>query len=181
MLIEKKWYVIHAFSGCEQRVLDEIKARMKLSKMEHIFGEIIIPSEEIVSLKKGKNQKTTKKIFPGYIFVQMHMNENSWHFIRSLPKVLGFIGTSQDKPTPISNKEIEIIFKKIEKTKKSPKNKNQFIPGASVRVNQGPFIDFSGTIETVDYEKNRLKVSISIFGRLTPVELDFKQVETINV
>lgn len=181
MLGEKKWYAVHAFSGCEYQVAQDIKEKIKTNKMEHIFGKILIPSEEIISIKKGKQKKIQKKFFPGYILIQMIMNKNSWHIIKNFPKVLGFIGTSLEKPTPISDQEIKNILSKIKKNKKKPKPKNIFQPGSCVRVNHGPFIDFHGTVETVDYEKNRLKISISIFGRSTPVELNFQHVEKSNV
>ncbi|WP_075433650.1 transcription termination/antitermination protein NusG [Buchnera aphidicola] len=174
---KKKWYVIQAFSGFENQVAQSIQNNEKIKKMNDIFGQVIVPSEEVIEIRKGKRKKSDYKFFPGYILIHMIMNNNSWHLIRSLPKVLGFIGNSSEKPTPISDREINFIIQKLKKIGDKPRPKKMFEPGENVRVKDGPFSDFNGIVETVDYEKNRLKVSVSIFGRSTPVELDFRQVE----
>ncbi|MGI4816682.1 MAG: transcription termination/antitermination protein NusG [Janthinobacterium lividum] len=174
---KKKWYVLQAFSGFENRVAQSILSNEKIKKMKNIFGKIIVPSEEVIEIRKGKRKKSDYKFFPGYILIEMIMNNYSWHLIKSLPKVLGFVGSTSEKPTPMSDHEIQIIFKKLKKIGDKPRPKKIFEPGENIRVNDGPFSDFNGTVETVDYEKNRLTVSVSIFGRSTPVELDFRQVE----
>ncbi|VFP81327.1 transcription termination/antitermination protein NusG [Buchnera aphidicola] len=174
---KKKWYVLQSFSGFENRVAQSILNNEKVKNMKNIFGQVIVPSEEVIEIKKGKRKKSDYKFFPGYILIEMIMNNYSWHLIKSLPKVLGFIGSSSEKPTPINNNEINIILKKIKKIGDTPRPKKIFEPGENIRVNDGPFSDFNGIVETVDYEKNRLRVSVSIFGRSTPVELNFRQVE----
>jgi transcriptional antiterminator NusG len=136
-----------------------------------------VPSEEVIEIKKGKRKKSNQKFFPGYVLIKMIMNEKSWHLIKSTPKVIGFIGGSSENPFPIHKKEIQKINKKLKKIGNKPRPKTLFEPGENVRVNSGPFSDFNGIVEEVDYDKNRLKVSVSIFGRSTPVELDFNQVE----
>lgn len=177
---KKKWYVLQSFSGFENRVVQSIEEIIKIKKLEDIIGKIMIPSEEVIEIKKGKRIKSEYKFFPGYILINMVMNDFSWHLIRDLPKVLGFIGGTSEKPTPISNQEINKILIKLKKIGKKPRPKTIFEPGENIRVNDGPFADFNGIVETIDYEKNRLKVSVSIFGRSTPVELNFEQVEKNN-
>ncbi|ABJ90509.1 transcription termination/antitermination protein NusG [Buchnera aphidicola] len=174
---KKKWYVLQTFSGFENQVLQSIINNEKIKKMKEIFGKVIIPSEEVIEIKKGKRKKSDYKFFPGYILIHMIMNNYSWHIIKNLPKVLGFIGSSSEQPTPVNNHEINLILDKLKKIGDKPRPKKIFEPGENVRVNDGPFSDFNGIVETIDYEKNRLKVSVSIFGRSTPVELDFRQVE----
>lgn len=174
---KKQWFVIQAFSGCENQVAQTIRNHEQIQNMKNIFGTVIVPSEEVIEIKKGKIKKSDYKFFPGYILIHMIMNNDSWHLIKSLPKVLGFIGSNSEKPTPVSNAEINKILKKLKKIGDKPRPKKMFKPGENVRVNDGPFSDFNGIVETIDYEKNRLKVSVSIFGRSTPVELDFQQVE----
>ncbi|VFP78010.1 Transcription termination/antitermination protein NusG [Buchnera aphidicola (Cinara cuneomaculata)] len=174
---KKKWYVLQAFSGFENRVALSIINNEKIKKMKDIFGKVIVPSEEVIEIRKGKRKKSDYKFFPGYILIEMIMNNDSWHLIKSLPKVLGFIGGTSEKPTPISTHEINIILNKLKKIGDKPRPKKMFEPGENIRVNDGPFSDFNGIVETIDYEKNRLKVSVSIFGRSTPVELSFDQVE----
>ncbi|VFP80951.1 Transcription termination/antitermination protein NusG [Buchnera aphidicola (Cinara kochiana kochiana)] len=174
---KKKWYVLQAFSGFENKVAQSILNNKTIKKMQDIFGQVIVPSEEVIEIRKGQRKKSDSKFFPGYILIEMIMNNDSWHLIKNLPKVLGFVGGTAEKPTPISTREINIILKKLKKIGNKPRPKKIFEPGENIRVNDGPFSDFNGIVETVDYEKNRLKVSVSIFGRSTPVELSFNQVE----
>ncbi|AWX13978.1 transcription termination/antitermination protein NusG [Mergibacter septicus] len=174
---KKRWYVLQAFSGFEARVAMTLKEYIKLNQMEEQFGEVLVPTEEVVENVGGKRRKSERKFFPGYVLVQMEMNDDTWHLVRSVPRVLGFIGGTADKPAPISNKEAELILNRLEQNSDKPRPKTMFQPGEEVRVKEGPFMDFNGTVEEVDYEKSRLKVSVSIFGRATPVELEFSQVE----
>ena len=145
--------------------------------MEDKFGEILVPKEEVVEMRGGKRRKSERKFFPGYVLVEMIMDDETWHLIKSVPRVLGFIGGSSDRPTPISKKEADAILDRLQDSQDKPKPKTLFEPGEVVRVNDGPFADFNGTVEEVDYEKSRLTVSVSIFGRATPVELEFSQIE----
>ncbi|UAJ65290.1 transcription termination/antitermination protein NusG [Candidatus Schneideria nysicola] len=173
----KRWYVVQTFSGFEGRVAQSLREHIKLHNMEVFFGEVLVPTEEVVEIRYGQRRKSERKFFPGYILVQMIMNETSWHLVRSVPRLMGFVGGSSDHPTPISEKEIDIIIKRLQHIGDKPRPKTLFEPGELVRVKEGPFSDFNGMVEEVDYEKSRLKVSVSIFGRSTPVELDFSQVE----
>ncbi|XBC41824.1 MAG: transcription termination/antitermination protein NusG [Buchnera aphidicola (Kaburagia rhusicola rhusicola)] len=174
---KQRWYVLQAFSGFEGRVAQSIREHIKLHNMENLFGDVMVPTEEVVEIKAGQRKKSEYKFFPGYVLIQMTMNDSSWHLIRSIPRVLGFIGGTSDKPSPISDKEVNIIINRLKQIGDKPRPKTLFEPGEMVRVNDGPFSDFNGIVEQVDYEKNRLKVSVSIFGRSTPVELDFCQVK----
>ncbi|QCI18612.1 transcription termination/antitermination protein NusG [Buchnera aphidicola] len=174
---KKKWYVLQAFSGFESRVAQSIREHVKLNKMQEFFGEVMVPSEEVIEIRRGQRRKSEYKFFPGYVLIQMIMTDTTWHLIRNVPRVLGFIGGKSDKPSPISNKEVETIINRLRKIGDKPRPKTLFEPGEMIRVNDGPFADFNGVVEEVDYEKSRLKVSVSIFGRSTPVELDFRQVE----
>jgi transcriptional antiterminator NusG len=174
---EKKWYVVQAFSGYEGRVQKTLLEHIKMHGMEKYFGEILVPTEEVVEMRAGQKRKSERKFFPGYVLVEMEMNEDSWHLVKSVPRVLGFIGGTSDRPMPISKKEADAILNRLEESVDKPKPKTLFEPGEVVRVNDGPFADFNGVVEEVDYEKNRLKVSVLIFGRSTPVELEFGQVE----
>ncbi|ADP66443.1 transcription antitermination protein NusG [Buchnera aphidicola str. TLW03 (Acyrthosiphon pisum)] len=174
---KKRWYVLQAFSGFESRVAQSIREHVKLNQMEDLFGEVMVPSQEVVEIRSGQRRKSEYKFFPGYVLIQMKMTDSTWHLIRNVPKVLGFIGGKSDKPSPISDKEVEIIINRLRKIGNKPRPKTLFEPGEMIRVNDGPFADFNGVVEEVDYEKSRLKVSVSIFGRSTPVELDFRQVE----
>ncbi len=148
-----------------------------MNGMEDKFGEILVPKEEVVEMRGGKRRKSERKFFPGYVLVEMIMDDETWHLIKSVPRVLGFIGGSSDRPTPISKKEADAILDRLQDSQDKPKPKTLFEPGEVVRVNDGPFADFNGTVEEVDYEKSRLTVSVSIFGRATPVELEFSQIE----
>jgi len=175
----KRWYVVHAYSGFEKQVQRSLKERIERAGMEEQFGEILVPTEEVVEMKKGVKRKSERKFFPGYVLVEMEMNEDSWHLVKDVPKVMGFIGGKQDKPAPISQKEADMILNRVAEGVDKPKPKVLFEPGEMVRVIDGPFNDFNGTVEEINYEKSRLRVAVSIFGRSTPVELDFQQVEKL--
>lgn len=175
--IKKRWYVVQAFSGFEARVAQSLREHIKMHGMEDKFGEVLVPTEEVVEMKAGQRRKSERKFFPGYVLVEMAMDDESWHLVKSIPRVLGFIGGKQDRPTPITQKEADAILNRLQESVDKPKPKTLFEPGEVVRVNDGPFADFNGTVESVDYEKSRLTVSVSIFGRATPVELEFGQVE----
>ena len=174
---KKRWYVIQAYSGYEGRVAQSLREYIKLNNMENNFGEILVPTEEVVEVKGGQRRKSERKFFPGYVLVEMAMNDETWHLVKSVPRIMGFIGGTSDRPAPISQREVDAIMDRLQQVGDKPRPKTLFEPGELVRVNEGPFADFNGVVEEVDYEKNRLKVSVSIFGRSTPVELDFNQVE----
>ncbi|VFP84349.1 Transcription termination/antitermination protein NusG [Candidatus Erwinia haradaeae] len=174
---QKRWYVVQAFSGFESRVAQSLREHIKLHNMEELFGDIMVPTEEVVEIRRGQRRKSERKFFPGYVLVQMIMHDTSWHLVRNVPRVMGFIGGTSDHPAPISNKEVNAIAALLQQIGDKPRPKTLFEPGEMIRVNDGPFSDFNGVVEEVDYEKSRLKVSVSIFGRATPVELDFAQVE----
>ena len=174
-----RWYVIHAYSVFEQYVMRTLKDRIKLHGIEDQFGEILVPTEEVVEMRDGKKRKSDRKFFPGYVLIQMEMNDNTWHLVKESPKVLGFIGGTSDKPAPISEAEANSILQRVEEGVDKPKPKVVFEPGEVVRVTEGPFNDFNGVVEEVNYEKSRLRVSVLIFGRSTPVELEFGQVEKV--
>lgn len=173
----KRWYVVHAYSGFEKHVKRSLTERVKLAEMEDQFGEILVPTEEVVEMRGGQKRKSERKFFPGYVLVQMEMNDASWHLVKDCPKVMGFIGGTADKPAPISDREAAAILQRVEDGVEKPKPKTLFEPGEVVRVIDGPFADFNGVVEEVNYEKSRLHVAVLIFGRSTPVELEFGQVE----
>ncbi|ANP75306.1 MULTISPECIES: transcription termination/antitermination protein NusG [Vibrio] len=177
---KKRWYVVQAFSGFEGRVAQSLREHIKMHNMEELFGDVLVPTEEVVEMRAGQRRKSERKFFPGYVLVQMIMNDESWHLVRSIPRVMGFIGGTSDRPAPITDKEADAILNRLEKASESPRPKTMFEAGEVVRVNDGPFADFNGTVEEVDYEKSRIKVSVSIFGRATPVELEFGQVEKLD-
>lgn len=174
---KKRWYVVQAFSGYEGRVQKTLIEYIKTHDMEEHFGQILVPTEEVVEMRAGQQRKSERKFFPGYVLVEMAMNEDSWHLVKSVPRVLGFIGGTSDRPAPISQKEADAIMNRLAENVDSPKPKTLFEPGEVVRVTDGPFADFNGVVEEVDYEKSRVKVSVLIFGRSTPVDLEFGQVE----
>jgi transcriptional antiterminator NusG len=174
-----KWYVVQAFSGYEGRVLKTLHEHIEIHALQEKFGQILVPTEEVVEMRAGQKRKSARKFFPGYVLVQMEMDEESWHLVKSVPRVLGFIGGTVERPLPISQKEADRILQRLEETDK-PKPKTLFEPGEVVRVIDGPFADFNGVVEELDYEKNRIKVSVLIFGRSTPVDLEFGQVEKGN-
>lgn len=176
--MSKKWYVVHAYSGYEKQVMRSLIDRIKLAGVEAKFGDILVPTEEVVEMKAGQKRKSERKFFPGYVLVEMEMADDTWHLVKECPKVMGFIGGTADKPAPISEKEAKIILNRLEDiTTEKPKPKTLFEPGEVVRVTTGPFVDFNGVVEEVNYEKSRLHVAVLIFGRSTPVELEFSQVE----
>ena len=172
-----RWYVVHAFSGFEKQVQRSLKEHIARAGMQDQFGEILVPTEEVVEMKSGQKRTSERKFFPGYVLVRMEMNEDTWHLVKNVPKVSGFIGGSGTKPTPITDKEAQAILQQVQEGVEKPKPKFSFQPGEQVRVTDGPFLDFNGTVEDVNFEKSKLRVSVSIFGRMTPVELDFSQVE----
>jgi len=174
-----RWFVVHAYSGFEKQVMRSLQERVRLAEMESQFGEILVPTEDVVEMKNGVKRKTERKFFPGYVLVQMEMSEETWHLVKECPKVMGFIGGKADKPAPITDREADAILNRIRVTTDAPRPKTLFEPGEVVRVNDGPFADFNGTVEEVNYEKNRLRVAVMIFGRSTPVELEFTQVEKV--
>jgi len=175
----KRWYVVHAYSGFEKQVQRSLKERIARAGMEDQFGEVLVPTEEVVEMKKGVKRRSERKFFPGYVLVEMEMNEDTWHLVKDVPKVMGFIGGRQDQPAPISQKEADLILNRVAEGIDKPRPKVLFEPGEVVRVVDGPFNDFNGTVEEINYEKSRLRVAVSIFGRSTPVELDFQQVEKV--
>ncbi|HEY9546424.1 transcription termination/antitermination protein NusG [Solimonas terrae] len=172
-----RWYVVHAYSQYENSVMKALKERINRAGLQEQFGDILVPTEEVVEIKEGVKRTTERKFFPGYVLVQMDMNEDTWHLVKSTPKVMGFIGGTPDKPAPISDKEAEKILNRVTESVEKPRPKTLFEPGESVRVKEGPFADFQGVVEEVNYEKNRLRVAVLIFGRSTPVDLEFSQVE----
>ena len=171
-----RWYVVQAFSGYEARVQKTLVEHIGIHGLEDKFGQILVPTEEVVEMRAGQKRKSARKFFPGYVLVEMAMDVEAWHLVKSVPRVLGFIGGTSDRPAPISQKEADSILQRLEDGDK-PKPKTLFEPGEVVRVIDGPFADFNGVVEELDYEKNRIKVSVLIFGRSTPVDLEFGQVE----
>lgn len=172
-----QWYVVHAYSGFEKSVMRALKERVERSGMLDRFGEILVPVEEVVEMKGGKKMTTERKFFPGYVLVQMEMDDDTWHLVKSTPKVTGFVGGTANKPAPISEKEVQALMAQMQEGADKPKHKVTFEVGEVVRVVDGPFNDFNGSVEEVNYEKNKVRVSVTIFGRATPVELDFSQVD----
>ena len=172
-----QWYVLQAFSNYEKRVVESLKEYIAREGMEEYFGEILVPTEEVVEMKPGQKRTSERRFFPGYVLVQMEMNDDSWHLVKSVPRVSGFIGGTSDRPAPITDKEAQTILQQVKVGAEQPRPRFSFQPGELVRVTDGPFADFNGTVEDVNYEKSKLRVSVSIFGRSTPVELDFGQVE----
>lgn len=175
--VEMRWYFIQAFSGFEQRVAQALQERIKIHQMEDYFGDILVPKEKVKDIKDGKRRDSERKFFPGYVMVQMKMTSDSWQLVKHTERVLGFIGGTPERPLPISKVEADRILERLKETSGSPRPKTLFEVGEQVRATDGAFKDFSGTVEKVDYEKSRLTVSIAIFGRATPVELEFSQVE----
>ena len=175
--MSKRWYVVHAFSGFEKQVQRSMAERISRAGMEDMFGEILVPTEEVVEMKGGQKRRSDRKFFPGYVLVEMEMNDETWHLVKEVPKVMGFIGGTSDRPAPITVREADTILSRVQEGVDKPRPKILFEPGEMVRVIDGPFNDFNGTVEEVNYEKSRLRVAVLIFGRSTPVELDFHQVE----
>ena len=174
---EMRWFVVQAFSNYEKRVKLSLEERIARHGMEDFFGEIMVPTEDVVEMKAGQKRTSERKFFPGYVLVQMVMNDESWHLVKSTPRVSGFIGGKASDPTPLTDAEAMGILQQVQEGVDAPRHKFSFEPGELVRVTEGPFADFNGTVEDVNYEKSKLRVAVSIFGRSTPVELDFGQVE----
>ena len=172
-----RWYIVHAYSNFEHKVKSSLEERIKRMGLEDKFGEILVPTEEVVEMKEGSKRRSERKFFPGYVLVQMEMDDETWHLVKEVPKVLGFIGGTSDRPAPITEAEANQILQRVKEGVDKPRPKVLFEPGEVVRVIDGPFNDFNGVVEEVDYDKSRLKVAVLIFGRSTPVDLEFGQVE----
>jgi len=172
-----QWYVVHAYSNYEHKVKSSLIERVRRAGLENKFGEILVPTEEVVEMREGQRRKSERKFFPGYVLVQMEMDDETWHLVKEVPKVLGFIGGSSDRPAPITEREAQAILNRVQEGVDKPRPKILFEPGEVVRVTDGPFNDFSGVVEQVNYEKSKVRVAVQILGRSTPVELDFSQVE----
>jgi transcriptional antiterminator NusG len=172
-----RWYVVHAYSNFENKVKHSLEDRVKLKGLQHKFGKVMVPTEEVVEMREGQKRRSERKFFPGYVLVQMELDDETWHLVKEVPKVLGFIGGSSDRPAPITDQEAMSILQRVEEGVDKPRPKVLFEPGEVVRVIDGPFNDFSGVVENVNYEKSKLRVAVQILGRSTPVELDFSQVE----
>ena len=172
-----QWFVVHAYSNYENKVKSSLIDRVRRAGLENKFGEILVPTEEVVEMREGQRRKSERKFFPGYVLVQMEMDDETWHLVKEVPKVLGFIGGSSDKPAPITEREAQAILNRVQEGVDKPRPKILFEPGEVVRVTDGPFNDFSGVVEQVNYEKSKVRVAVQILGRSTPVELDFSQVE----
>ncbi len=175
--VTKRWYVIHTYPGSEIQVKEFLLNRIQISGVQDKFGEIMVPTEEVVEIRAGQKRKSERKFFPGYVLVHMSMDDDIWHLVRSTPRVLGFIGGTSDRPTPITDKEADNILQRIQEGVDKPKPKVIFEAGEVIRVTDGPFADFNGVVEEVNYDKHRMRVAVLIFGRSTPVDLDFSQVE----
>ncbi len=172
-----RWYVVHAYSGYENQVRRSLQDRIERSGLQDRFGQILVPTEEVVEIREGQKRRSERKFFPGYVLVQMNLDDETWHLVKDVPRVMGFVGGTSDRPAPISDREAEAILQRVQEGVEKPRPKVLFEPGEVVRVIDGPFNDFSGVVEEVNYEKNRLRVAVLIFGRPTPVELEFSQVE----
>lgn len=175
----KQWYILQVYSGQELAVRKLIQERIAVKKLEEKFGEILVPTEEVMEMRSGQKRKSERKFFPGYVLIEVDLDDEMWHLISQVPKVIGFIGGRADKPAPISEGELDKILQRVQEGVDKPKPKVLFEAGEVVRVNDGPFADFNGVVEDVNYDKSRLRVAVSIFGRSTPVELEFSQVEKI--
>jgi len=173
------WYIIQAYSNCEKKVKAALEERIDISGLSSKFGEIMIPTEQVTELKKGQKKQIERKFFPGYMLVQMELDDDTWHLVRKTPNVMGFLGGTKTRPSPITENELNKIVNRVDEAVEQPKIKTVFESGETVRINDGPFNDFNGVVEEVDYEKNLIKVSVSIFGKSTPVELNFSQVEKV--
>ena len=174
---DMKWYVVHAYSGMEKAVERNIQERIMRSGMQDKFGRILVPIEEVVEIKNGQRRTTERKFFPGYVLVEMIMDDDTWHLVKHTNKVTGFVGGAKNRPAPISEEEVMKIVNQMQEGSEKPRHKVEFVVGELVRVKEGPFTDFNGSVEEVNYEKNKLRVAVTIFGRSTPVELEFSQVE----
>ena len=172
-----RWYIVHAYSGMEKAVERNIAERIARSGMESKFGRILVPTEEVVEIKNGQRKTTERRLFPGYVFVEMVMDDESWHLVKHTNKVTGFVGGAKNRPAPISDDEVTKIVSQMQEGTEKPRHKVEFLVGEYVRVKDGPFTDFNGSVEEVNYDKSKVRVSVTIFGRATPVELEFSQIE----
>ena len=177
--MSKRWYAVHAYSGMEKSVGRAIRERVERAGMQDLFGQILVPTEEVVEMKNGQRSITERRFFPGYVLVEMEMNDDTWHLVKNTNKVTGFVGGSGNRPAAISQAEVDKIMNQMAEGVEKPRPKTLFEIGEMVRVKEGPFADFNGNVEEVNYEKSRLTVSVTIFGRATPVELEFGQVEKL--
>jgi transcriptional antiterminator NusG len=181
--MSKRWYIIQAYSGFEKNVQKTLKERIVREEMESYFGQILVPVEEVVDIKNGTKTISERKLFPGYVLIEMEMTDSSWHLVKSTPRVNGFVGGTANRPLPISQKEVDAILAQMspegEGGERKPRPRVEFDIGQRVRINDGPFSNLDGVVEIVDYDRNKLRVSVQIFGRETPVELEFNQVEKI--
>ncbi len=175
----KRWYIVHAYSGMEKAVERNLRERIDRAGMQEKFGRILVPMEEVVELKNGKKAVTERRFFPGYVLVEMEMADDTWHLVKHTSKVTGFVGGAKNRPSPISESEVMKIVNQMQEGIEKPRPKVEWVVGELVRVKEGPFTDFNGAIEEVNYDKSKVRVSVTIFGRATPVELDFSQVEKI--
>jgi transcriptional antiterminator NusG len=172
-----RWYVVHPYSGMEKAVERNIRERINRAGMQDMFGEILVPTEEVVEIKNGQKRTSERRFYPGYVLVQMIMNDDTWHLVKHTNKVTGFVGGAKNRPAPISEEEVAKILGQMEEGTEKPRHKVEFVVGEYVRVKDGPFTDFNGTVEEVNYEKNKVRVSVTIFGRATPVEREGSQVD----
>ncbi|MEY4265583.1 MAG: hypothetical protein RIS90_118 [Pseudomonadota bacterium] len=172
-----RWYVVHAYSGMEKAVERNILERIQRAGMQDKFGRILVPMEEVVEIKNGQKKTAERKFFPGYVLVEMVMNDDTWHLVKHTNKVTGFVGGSKNRPAPISEAEVMKIVNQMQEGTEKPRHKVEFMVGEFVRIKDGPFTDFNGSVEDVNYDKSKVRVSVTIFGRATPVELDFSQIE----
>lgn len=177
--LPKRWYIVHAYSGMEKAVERNLRERIDRAGMQDKFGRILVPTEEVVELKNGKKTVTERRIYPGYVLVEMAMDDESWHLVKHTSKVTGFIGGARNRPAPISQAEVDKIVNQMQEGIEKPRPKVEWTVGEVVRVKEGPFTDFNGSVEEVNYDKSKVRVSVTIFGRATPVELDFAQVEKV--
>ena len=171
------WYVVHAYSGMEKAVERNITERITRAGMQSKFGRFLVPTEEVVEIKNGQKKTTERRFFPGYVLVEMTMDDESWHLVKHTNKVTGFVGGAKNRPSPISEDDVQKIVNQMQVGTEKPRHKVEFEPGEYIRVKDGPFTDFNGTVEEVNYDKNKVRVSVTIFGRATPVELEFSQIE----
>ena len=174
---DMRWYVVQAYSGFEKRVQLSLQTRIDRSDLKDQFGQVLVPTEDVVELKNGQKRTSERKFFPGYVLVQMTMSDAAWHLVKSVPRVSGFVGGTSAQPVPISEREAQVILQQVVEGAEHPRPKYTFAPGEVVRVTDGPFQEFNGTVEDVNFEKSKLRVAVTIFGRSTPVELSFSQVE----
>lgn len=175
----KRWYVVHAYSGFEHQVQRALATRIAREGMEAKFGDVLVPTEEVVEMRGGQKRKSERKFFPGYVLVEMEMADETWHLVKHTSKVTGFVGGAKNRPAPISEAEVMKIVHQMQEGVEKPRPKVEWSVGELVRVKEGPFTDFNGAIEDVNYDKSKVRVSVTIFGRATPVELDFSQVEKV--